>query len=135
MKCDTQLLYSTSGPTASEDGSCRASDTCTDVYALDTVQWRQTHNKGYAWRIPNTILRQSNASSGHANYTVAMPVRADIALEPKWLRTRGVMFCHVLDAWINCHPPDLAESCGQRHPETEITQKYHPRENNYRCKY
>ena len=28
MKCDTQLLYGTSGPTVSEDGSCRASDTC-----------------------------------------------------------------------------------------------------------
>ena len=28
MKCDTQLLYGTSGPTVSEDGSCRASDSC-----------------------------------------------------------------------------------------------------------
>ena len=29
MKCDTQLLYGTSGPTwVNEDGSCRASDTC-----------------------------------------------------------------------------------------------------------
>ena len=29
MKCDTQLLYVTSGPTrVNEDGSCRASDTC-----------------------------------------------------------------------------------------------------------
>ena len=28
MKCDTQLLCGTSGPTVSEDGSCRASDTC-----------------------------------------------------------------------------------------------------------
>ena len=28
MKCDTQLLYGTSGPTVSEDGSRRASDTC-----------------------------------------------------------------------------------------------------------
>ena len=28
MKCDTQLLYGTSGPSVSEDGSCRASDTC-----------------------------------------------------------------------------------------------------------
>ena len=28
MKCDTQLLYGTSGPTVIEDGSCRASDTC-----------------------------------------------------------------------------------------------------------
>ena len=29
MKCDTQLLYCTSGPTrVKEDGSCRASDTC-----------------------------------------------------------------------------------------------------------
>ena len=26
--CDTQLLYGASGPTVSEDGSCRASDTC-----------------------------------------------------------------------------------------------------------
>ena len=50
MKCDTQLLYGTSGPTVSEDGSCRASDTCAlqgyvQMYALDTVQWRQTHNR------------------------------------------------------------------------------------------
>ena len=28
MKCDTQLLHGTSGPTVSEDGSCWASDTC-----------------------------------------------------------------------------------------------------------
>ena len=28
MKCDTQLLYGTSGPTMSQDGSCRATDTC-----------------------------------------------------------------------------------------------------------
>ena len=28
MKCDTQLLYGTSGPTVSEDGRCRASDAC-----------------------------------------------------------------------------------------------------------
>ena len=27
MKCDTQLVYGTSGHTVSEDGSCRASDT------------------------------------------------------------------------------------------------------------
>ena len=27
-ECDTQLLYGASGPTVSEDGSCRASDTC-----------------------------------------------------------------------------------------------------------
>ena len=42
-ECDTQLLYGASGPTVSEDGSCRASDTC----ALQgyTVQWRQTHNR------------------------------------------------------------------------------------------
>ena len=28
MKCDTQLLYGASGPTVSEDGSCKASTTC-----------------------------------------------------------------------------------------------------------
>ena len=27
-ECDTQLLYGASGPTVSEDGSCRASDAC-----------------------------------------------------------------------------------------------------------
>ena len=26
--CDTQLLYGASGPIVSEDGSCRANDTC-----------------------------------------------------------------------------------------------------------
>ena len=26
--CDTQLLYDANGPTVSEDGSCRANDTC-----------------------------------------------------------------------------------------------------------
>ena len=50
-ECDTQLLYGASGPTVSEDGSWRASDRCAlqgyvqMCIALDTVQWRQTHNK------------------------------------------------------------------------------------------
>ena len=49
-ECDTQLLYGASGPTVSEDGSCRANDTSAlqsyvQMYALDTVQWRQTNNR------------------------------------------------------------------------------------------
>ena len=60
------LLYGASGPTVSEDDSCRASDTCAlqgyvQMCMRSTLwQWRQTHNKDTDKEADN---RQTNLGS------------------------------------------------------------------------
>ena len=44
-----------------------------DAETVPSPNTSKNSNKRYAMRIPNTILRQGKASSGHANYTVAVP--------------------------------------------------------------